>query len=739
MSGSEIVCFACMLETGGVSPCPHCGVNAEQVEHFYPCLKPGTILDSKYLIGRALGQGGFGITYIGRHTQLTKRVAIKEYFPNRVVRGRSNDMEVTVRSDGESTRLFSLGLQQFREEGRRIVQYSHPNIVRAIDYFEANSTAYLVMEYVDGGSLEQLLRSRGGRLSTRIAFEIMLPVMDGLREVHESGYLHRDVKPANIYLSSSGQAILLDFGAAREALGEETLSLSVMLTPGYAPPEQYSRRGKQGPWSDIYACAATLYRCLCGEPPPDALERMHPREPAAVPALSSYRELEISPKVNSAIMSALSLEPKKRPQTMWEFQQALMSGLKPSLSRDATVLMGTTEPLLQEKPRGRGRRMLATVLLILALGAAASIGVSQFAQWRAGQRLSALDSARQSAIAARDKIGDEERAFCPAEFQEAESHWMEAAAAGADQEAATQAFEWARRGYENCLVLTVQRKQSAQTELESVKGQVEGLQRRIGEDERAFAPEALQRAEQAIDAAGKEKDPVKAKALYGEALEKCERVIAFTTQRKEHARNEDRDKARQEAVAVKEDISSELRSRVPDEMAQADELWQAAEAENGDTAKAADLYRQSARSYRTAKLAAENTHAPKPVEARPEARPAPVEAKPAPVEAKPAPAEPRPETVQPKPVAPEPPAAPVVSAVERELAEARNKALAAQKKVAERFDPAVNDYRKNANYQRGVALLQQAERVAGSRGKASAPLYFEQAASMFDNAKPAQW
>ncbi|WP_246156346.1 serine/threonine-protein kinase [Thiohalocapsa marina] len=270
-------CPACFASIGRQAVCPHCSYDPEMPRSPL-ALSPGTRLNDQFRLGRILGKpGGFGITYLGWDERLATRVAIKEYLP-RDLAGRDTD-HITVaahsREDGE---LFRYGLEQFLLEARTLAQLDHPNIVRVRQFFEANATAYLVMDYYDGLSLAEYLEQQGGRLPEQTAIELLMPILDGLRAVHAKGFLHRDLKPANLYLARADaggvRPILLDFGAARQAMGERSRSLSIVVSEGYAPFEQYHRRGRQGPWTDIYSAAAVLYQAVTGEVPPDASSRL---------------------------------------------------------------------------------------------------------------------------------------------------------------------------------------------------------------------------------------------------------------------------------------------------------------------------------------------------------------------------------------------------------------------------------------------------------------------------------
>lgn len=288
-------------------------------------LPPETLLQNQYRIVRVLGKpGGFGITYLAWDTLLETHVAIKEYFPRDYV-GRGPDRATVLPYSSDDADAFRYGREQFLQEARTLAKFDHAHVVRVFNFFEANSTAYFVMAYYEGYSLSEYVRQQGGKLSADHAVQLMLPVLDGLREVHSKGFLHRDVKPQNIYLASNGRPILLDFGAARMAMSARSRSLSVVLTPGFAPYEQYTSRGKQGPWTDIYAAAATLYFLITGKPPLDAADRvmdddLKPLEKAA---------RDVPPRIAEAVMQGLGLLPEARPQTVRAFQDQLLGVPEP--------------------------------------------------------------------------------------------------------------------------------------------------------------------------------------------------------------------------------------------------------------------------------------------------------------------------------------------------------------------------------------------------------------------------
>ncbi len=282
-------------------------------------LPSGTLLRDQFRIGRVLGAGGFGVTYLGFDELLERPVAVKEYFPRHLAVDRTETNSVEPRSAAQD-KDFDFGLQRFLQEARTLAKFEdHSNIVRVRTFFGENGTGYLVMNYYEGYTLEEYIEAQSGWLPENEALYIIHDVLKGLEAAHDAGVLHRDIDPSNIYLTGDGRVVLLDFGAARTAVGERTQTLSIMLKRGYAPHEQYHSRGEQGPWTDIYATAATLYRTLTGYKPPEA--------PARVMNEDLVPPIEISPslsqQVNDAIIKGLEVLPHNRPQSIEEFRECL--------------------------------------------------------------------------------------------------------------------------------------------------------------------------------------------------------------------------------------------------------------------------------------------------------------------------------------------------------------------------------------------------------------------------------
>ena len=336
------ICYNCFHELPDTARvCPNCGQTADisnevHYPHALPC---GSVLAGRYIIGRVLGQGGFGITYLAQEYESKKLVAIKEYYPDAMaIRGASSSV---VPYNHERAANFEYGKERFIDEAKTLAEFiGNPNIVRVNSYFEENGTAYFVMEYVNGISLKKYLKRKGGKLSWEEALWVLAPVMDALSAVHEKGIIHRDVTPDNIVITDGGNTVtgggtdgrntvtgtasvkLLDFGAARYSIGERSQSLDIILKQGFAPCEQYIHRSRQGAFTDEYSLAATLYYSITGAIPQEAVERMGEDH------LESPRSLgvDIPPAAEAALMKALSVRSEDRFRTMGEFKKALLDG-----------------------------------------------------------------------------------------------------------------------------------------------------------------------------------------------------------------------------------------------------------------------------------------------------------------------------------------------------------------------------------------------------------------------------
>lgn len=287
---------------------------AESTE-YRNALEMGATL-AEYQLKSVLGVGGFGMTYLAWDANLEKHVAIKEYLPGDLALRALDGSVVPVSTDHQYD--YQWGLERFIVEARTLARFSHPHIVRVNRYFEANGTGYMVMDYEEGESLNQLLKRAPLPAEAELR-RILLPLLDGLAAVHAANFLHRDIKPSNIFMRANGSPVLLDFGAAR-ATGGGTRSLTAVLTPGYAPLEQYAADGKQGPWSDIYAMGGVLYRAVTDRNPPDAVSRL--QNDAVQQGLASAQGRYSAPLLR-AIGWALSVKAEMRPQSVAEWRAAL--------------------------------------------------------------------------------------------------------------------------------------------------------------------------------------------------------------------------------------------------------------------------------------------------------------------------------------------------------------------------------------------------------------------------------
>ena len=318
------ICYSCFTEKSTAGACPHCGYDPASDEGKYPiALRAGSILNGRYIVGRVLGQGGFGITYLAQDYQTKGLVAIKEYLPTEFAGRTTGTYAVQVYS-GDRRENFEYGKEQFLAEAKTLAEFiGNDHIVRIYSYFEEYGTAYLAMEYIDGESLDKYMSHHGGRLSVEKANELLVPVMEALDWVHSKGIVHRDIAPDNIIVTKDGRAKLIDFGAARYSTGEKSKSLDVILKHGFAPKEQYVRRGRQGPFTDVYAMAATYYYAITGKIPPDAIERMDEDELIPPTTLG----VKMSKTAEDALLKGLEVSASERYQRMGELAEGL--GAKP--------------------------------------------------------------------------------------------------------------------------------------------------------------------------------------------------------------------------------------------------------------------------------------------------------------------------------------------------------------------------------------------------------------------------
>ncbi len=319
---------------------------------------------NEYRLKSVLGVGGFGMTYLAWDANLEKNVAIKEYLPGDLAVRALDGSVVPVSTDHQHD--YQWGLDSFIREARTLARFSHPHIVRVNRYFEANGTGYMVMDYEDGESLNQLLK-RAPQPDEAELRRIVLPLLDGLAAVHAGKFLHRDIKPSNIFMRANGTPVLLDFGAARNT-GGATRALTAVLTPGYAPLEQYATDGRQGPWSDIYAMGGVLFRAVADKNPPDAVSRLQSDTVAQDLAAARHRYSE---PLLHAIEWAMMVQPELRPPSIAEWKaafeaQAALSSGTPTASRPLRAARPSRDHGAGWRQVGWGAVLL--VALAIALG-----------------------------------------------------------------------------------------------------------------------------------------------------------------------------------------------------------------------------------------------------------------------------------------------------------------------------------------------------------------------------------
>ena len=350
-------CFQCMNEMPeGGHICSHCGYDQRTVPREVYHLQPGTVLHQKYQIGVVIGFGGFGIVYKAWDLALNRVVAVKEYYPTMYLK-RDPGMTQVILFDKKNEEAFLKGKEEFLTEARNIAKYnSHPNIVHVYDFFEENGTAYFVMEYLDGKTLKQYMREakqQGQVIALDSAIMVTRSVLSALSAAHKDKIIHRDIKPGNVFILNDGTVKLFDFGAARFADEDQEQTRTIIITPGYAPPEQYQKKSKQGPYTDIYAVGAMFYEMVTNVKLEESINRKVVDEVRNPNEWNSSIPLPI----NNAIMRALAIQPEIRFKTVEEFDAAIVSKKE---TRDA-------KSELKHRKRIRNLKVAAIALVIAGL------------------------------------------------------------------------------------------------------------------------------------------------------------------------------------------------------------------------------------------------------------------------------------------------------------------------------------------------------------------------------------
>ena len=283
----------------------------------------------EYTITRQLSLGGFSIVYLATDAE-DKRVAIKEYLPNSLALRDHGEIRPLITSEHQGA--FRYGMKCFFEEGRALARLSHPNVIRVLNFFRANDTVYMVMEYERGRTLQEYAQTHRGGVTERFLRGVFTRLLNGLREVHSHKLLHLDLKPSNIYLRGDNTPVLIDFGAARQTLASDQPMLKPMYTPGFASPEHYGSRQDLGPWSDIYSVGASMYACIAGSSPQAANERY--RSDTLAPAMMRW-EGQYSDRLLEIIDWCLNLNHFYRPQSVFALQRALVETATPPVPKES--------------------------------------------------------------------------------------------------------------------------------------------------------------------------------------------------------------------------------------------------------------------------------------------------------------------------------------------------------------------------------------------------------------------
>ena len=354
------VCLNCFSMRGAYDVCPYCGFVAGSFQNDAYLLVPGTVLQNRYVIGTVLGVGGFGVTYRALDTTLSIIVAIKEFYPQGLVNRIPGEAAVRAFS-GDKQTSYTQQLARFLDEARNMAKFAGDrHIVNVFDFFEANNTAYIVMEYLDGQTLKEHIQSRGGRLAADEAIAITSALLEALVSVHRKGVIHRDISPDNVFILRDGQVKVLDFGAARFNENENpALTQAVVIKMGYAPPEQYRANMKQGVWTDIYATGATLYKMLTGITPDESVDRIE----KDILQRPSKLGIPTGVEVEKTIMKAMALKPELR----FKSAEAMLDALLNKSSVDF--------PEEELKKRRRMRAVLVVASVAAVLGIAVLVGM----------------------------------------------------------------------------------------------------------------------------------------------------------------------------------------------------------------------------------------------------------------------------------------------------------------------------------------------------------------------------
>ena len=387
--------------SSGQTVCPVCGHDNSVPQNEDNTLPEGSILAGKYIVGKVLGRGGFGITYLGYDLVMNCRAAIKEYYPAGLCGRAYRSVRVTP-SSAKNQEGYEKGCQEFQNEAMILARFDSPHIVHVKDYFRENGTGYIVMEYLDGNSLTEEAEANGGRIPWERVISLFLPLMPELEKLHDEHLIHRDIKPDNIRVirdrdTGKERLVLLDFGSVRGFVSAQvTKTYTSMVTHGFAPFEQYSQKSRQGPYTDVYALCATMYAVITGKIPPSATDRMAEMDDV-VPFAGLG--LNVPQKVDKAIMHGLAVRSADRPQTMRELYNELTETDGPAPSVPSPAQENRQDPVKPETGGSKPGKKALIIPAVLIGAAAVLVFILLFSRTQTNDRSAGIQASVQPAAA----------------------------------------------------------------------------------------------------------------------------------------------------------------------------------------------------------------------------------------------------------------------------------------------------------------------------------------------------
>ena len=613
------LCIGCMREKpDDRTVCPYCGFDSAGYEAENSALRPLSVLGGKYIIGKVLGSGGFGITYIALDVVLERRVAIKEFFMRNGSMSRDTATSNLVTSsviDASVSKSREASQAKFENEARMLAHLERlDGIVSVYDYFHENNTSYIVMEYLDGQTLKNYVIEHGHGLSFDEVMDKLTPVMKSLQKLHDKGILHRDISPDNIMIRSDGSVVLFDFGGVKVYDESSDKSIVVLQKKGYTPYEQLVNE-KQGPYTDVYAMAATIYYCLCGKAPAESLKRVGRADPLETPVNAGAR---MSPRQEKVLLKALAVMPEDRYQTIRDFYEALtdtkrhvpeknialtdLPKKKSAVTADdghdqGTVLKGSQGlQTSQTSKTSKTVPVIGALLLVAVAAAAFSFGRHQ---QRNDQQAPTVEIVRES-----EQLSEEEdRKVSEAESQaasEAESQKASEAesqkASEAESQAASESESQKTSEAESQKASEAERQAKSEAESQTAS---EAESQKASEAESQAASEAeSQKASESESQAASEAESQKASESESQAASESENQAASESESQAASEAESQKTSEAESQAASE-AESQRASEVESQAASEAERQAASEAESQKASEAESQKASEAESQKT--------------------------------------------------------------------------------------------------------------------------------------------